>query len=128
MEDAVAWAETAKADPIMEGKTKGNAKVIEWNSTTQLMLGSPISVEVFYDEATQRLGFRGVQYFLHLQVLQTEDYTYGIDVTAELEGIGLVLPAQWEATPRFLPDGETLPTPLVPWVKEPYEICIDIPT
>jgi hypothetical protein len=68
-----------------------------------------------------------MQYLKHLQVLHTEDHTYSVDVTAELEALGLALPDEWEATPYHLPVDDELPDSLAPWLDIPHEIYVDLP-
>jgi hypothetical protein len=99
----MAWVETPKAAPVMYGAKE----IITWNAATQLMLGFPISVEVFVDEAGGRIGFRGLYYYGHLRVVFPATYEYGIDATTELAG---------------------LDNQLNPGIDGGNEIYIDIPT
>lgn len=117
----MAWAETPKAAPVMSGAKE----IITWNAATQLMLGSPISVEVFVDEAGGRIGFRGLYYYGHLRVVFPATYEYSIDASTELAALGL--PNNWEATPVRLPEGETLPGQINPGIDGSNEIYIPIP-
>jgi hypothetical protein len=111
------WEATVKAGPAMAGK-KG---IVSWNTATHLMLGSPVSVVVYHDAETGRIGFQGVNYLGHLRV-EYAGHAYSIDATAELEALNL--PTTWKATPTALPEGDSLPNESGAGAGE---ICIDVP-
>ena len=115
----MAWTQLDQDDPMVRVRANGQ---VQWNTATHIMLGNPVSVEMFYDAVTNRLGLRGVYYAGALRALYNENMEYGVDAGAHIDDAGLSFDADWKATPADLAPGDAFPGP-----RDSNSIAIDVP-
>lgn len=120
----MAWVKLDAGDPLVRVMQSGQMR---WNAAAHAMMGSPESVELFYDAAADKLGLCGRYYIGALRVLFNEDMEYGIDAGDQIVNAGLSFADDWQATPEDLPPGENFPGPYDGEVDNPNSIWIAIP-
>jgi hypothetical protein len=93
----MAWVRLVDGDPVVHVLQSGQMR---WNTATHVMLGNPVSIELFHDAVASKIGLRGVHYIGELRALYNEDMEYGIDAGEHFASAGVSFDDDWEAIPQ----------------------------
>ncbi|MEE8599240.1 MAG: hypothetical protein V3S69_07010 [Dehalococcoidales bacterium] len=90
------WIRANDPEPYIKIYSSGQ---IHWNGATHIMLGNPLSIELFAYSDLTKIGIRGVYHTEPLIVARNDDGVFVVDAANEIESLGIIISQTFTAVP-----------------------------